>query len=323
MAFFDLPLDELVKYKPLEKENNDFDDFWNETLSSSRQYPIKAEYKLLEELFETVDVYDVTYAGYEGQSIKGWFVRPKGTKKLPVIIEYIGYGGGRGLSHDWLTYASAGYAHFIMDTRGQGSGWSPGDTPDIENISANPQSPGFMTRGILDKSTYYYRRVFTDAVRAVDAVKERDDIDKEQITILGGSQGGGITLAVAGLEPSVKYACPDVPFLCHFSRSVRMFDSYPYKEIRDYLHVHRDKIDRVFNTLSYFDGINFAKRAKCKAFFSTALMDETCPPSTVYAAFNHYKGEKEIIYWEFNNHEGGGPFQKQYWLKKFKEILEK
>ena len=31
-----------------------------------------------------------------------------------------------------------------------------------------------MTRGIDDPANYYYRRVFTDAVRAVDAVRTLD-----------------------------------------------------------------------------------------------------------------------------------------------------
>ena len=86
-----------------------------------------------------------------------------------MVVEYIGYGGGRGLPIDWLLCASAGYAHFVMDTRGQGSAWSKGDTPDLESDGGNPHFPGFMTRGVLDPKTYYYRRVFTDAVRAVEA----------------------------------------------------------------------------------------------------------------------------------------------------------
>lgn len=81
-------------------------------------------------------------------------------------MEYPGYGGGRGLALDCLLYAAAGYAHFFMDVRGQGSGWRAGDTPDREP-DPNPHHPGFMTRGGLDPRTYYYRRVITDAVRAV------------------------------------------------------------------------------------------------------------------------------------------------------------
>ena len=89
---------------------------------------------------------------------------------------------------------SAGYAHFVMDTRGQGSAWSKGDTPDPESDGGNPQYPGFMTRGVLDPKTYYYRRVFTDAVRAVEAAMGHEWVDEMRVAVTGGSQGGGIAL---------------------------------------------------------------------------------------------------------------------------------
>src|SRR5262249_22155289 len=155
-------------------------------------------------------------SGYGGQPIKGWFIVPRGsTRPLPCVVEYIGYGGGRGLPLDWLLFPSAGYAHFVMDTRGQGSTWRQGDTPDLETEGGNAQYPGWMTRGILSPATYYYRRVFTDAVRAVEAARGRPEVDPEKIVLTGPSQGGGITLAAAGLVPDVLAAMPDVPFLCH------------------------------------------------------------------------------------------------------------
>jgi cephalosporin-C deacetylase len=104
-------------------------------------------------------------------------------------------------------------------------------------------------------------------------------------------------------------AMPDVPFLCHYRRATEIVDTYPYKEIAEFCHVHRDKVDTVFNTLSYFDGVNFSVRAKAKALFSTGLMDEVCPPSTVYAAYNYWIGEKEIKVYPYNGHEGGGSYQ--------------
>ena len=118
-----------------------------------------------------IDVFDVTFPGYGGEPVKAWLSVPHGASgPLPAVVEYNGYGGGRGLPHERLTWAAAGYAHLFMDTRGQGSGWgSGGETPDPHG--SGPAAPGFMTRGIDSPSQYYYRRVFTDAVRAVDAVR--------------------------------------------------------------------------------------------------------------------------------------------------------
>ena len=166
-----------------------------------------------------------------------------------------------------------------------------------------------MTRGILNPKTFYFRRVITDAVRAVEAARTNTFVDKKRIALTGGSQGGGITLAVAGLITDLSVIMPDVPFMCCIRRAVELIETEPYNEIIQYCKNHRDKIDQVFNTLSYFDGMNFAARANAKALFSVALMDTICPPSTVFAAYNHYAGAKEICIWQFNNHEGGEAFQ--------------
>jgi cephalosporin-C deacetylase len=247
-------------------------------------------------------------------------VGAKHASPLPCVVEYIGYGGGRSFAIDWLLWASAGYAHFVMDTRGQGSTWSAGDTPDLYADGGNAHFPGSMTKGILDPKHYYYRRVFTDAVRAIEAARSNSEVDASQIAVTGGSQGGGITIAAAGLVPDVVAAMPDVPFLCHYRRATELEDLYPYKEIGDYCHVHRDKVDIVFNTLSYFDGVNFAPRAKAKTLFSVGLMDKVCPPSTVYAAYNHWAGEKDIKVYPYNGHEGGQSYQTLEKVKFLKSI---
>lgn len=310
MAFFDLSLDELQQYAPQRREPEDFDAFWQETLATTRQYPLDARFVPVDYHLRTVECFDVTFNGYAGQPIKGWLLLPaQRSEPLPCVVEYIGYGGGRGFPIDWLTWSSAGFAHLIMDTRGQGSVWRNGDTPDSDPDGSNPQTPGFMTRGILKPQTYYYRRVFSDAVRAIEAAKAHSAIDPQRIAVSGGSQGGGIALAVSGLEPGIQVTMPDVPFLCHYQRATQITDSYPYHEIVSYCHTHRDKIETVFATLAYFDGLNFATRAKAHALFSVALMDETCPPSTVFAAYNYYAGPKEIKVWPYNHHEGGESYQ--------------
>ncbi len=321
MAFFDLPLDQLKTYLPTRTEPADFDSFWKSTLAEARAFPFNATFEKVDYGLVAQETFDVTFSGFGGQPVKGWLILPaQRNGKLPCVVEYIGYGGGRQFGFDWLLWASAGYAHFVMDTRGQGSTWSAGDTPDLYAEGGNAHFPGSMTKGILDPKHYYYRRVFTDAVRAVEAARSHPVVDEAQIAVTGGSQGGGITIAAAGLVPDVVAAMPDVPFLCHFRRATELEDLYPYKEIGDYCHVHRDKVDIVFNTLSYFDGMNFAPRAKAKTLFSVGLMDKVCPPSTVYAAYNHWAGEKDIKVYPYNGHEGGGSYQTLEKVKFLKSI---
>ena len=309
MPFLDLSLAELREYRPTVAEPADFDSFWQATLAEARSLAKSPTLTLVDAGLTSFEVYDVEFSGFGGHGIRGWFVVPANTEgPLPAVIRYHGYGGGRGLAHQDLVWAAAGYAYFIMDTRGQGSNWgSGGETPDP--VGAGPSTPGVMTRGIDDPNDYYYRRLYTDAALAVDAVRSFDTVDATRVSVYGGSQGGALTLAAAALVPDVFAAMPDVPFMSHFERAVGFTDSFPYAEIVKYLSVHRGAEARVYETLSYFDGVNFAKRAVAPALYSVALMDEICPPSTVFASFNHYGGPAEIEIYPFNNHEGGGDYQ--------------
>ena len=306
MPLFDMPLEELRVYCPRRDEPDDFDAFWSQTLAEARARDLDAAFKPVDYGLEAFAVYDVTFSGFGGDRIKAWFIHPRdAADPLPGLVEYIGYGGGRGFPHEWLAFPAAGFAYLVMDTRGQGSVWRRGDTPDVPN-GANPSVPGFMTQGILDPATYYYRRLYTDAVRAVDALRSRSEVDAERLAVTGGSQGGGLSIAAAGLLPEIKACLPDVPFLSHFRRAVDITPRDPYLEIARYLQTHRDKVDIVFRTLSYFDGLNFAARMSARALFSVGIMDTVCPPSTVFAAYNHVPGDKEMREYYFNNHEGGG-----------------
>ena len=315
MPLYDLPVEDLRTYLPDLSEPADFDDFWRRTLADARSYPLDVQATPVDSGLRLVEVHDVTFAGFGGQAVRAWLTRPAGTDEdLPVVVEYQGYGGGRGLPHERLGWAVAGYAHLFMDTRGQGSTWGTGGVT-ADQAGAGPQVPGMMTRGILDPHDHYFRRLFTDAVRAVEAARALPGIDGSRVAVCGASQGGGIALAVAGLVPDLVAVMPDVPFLCHFRRATEITSTDPYGEIVRYLSVHRDHVEAAFRTLSYLDGVSFARRANADALFSVALMDPICPPSTVYAAYNSYGATAgrtpvtEIVEYPFNEHEGGQGYQ--------------
>lgn len=310
MPLTDLTHAELLTFRPDVQEPADFDAFWERTIREARAAGGTPELTPADSPVTELLIDDLVFPGFNGEPVRAWVSRPlRAEGPLPAVVQFQGYGGGRGLPGENVSWALAGYVHIFVDTRGQGSGWgSGGDTPDPHG--SGPATSGVMTRGIHSPDTYYYRRVFTDAVRAVDAARTLPFVDPERIAVTGGSQGGGIALAAGALAGGLVAVMPDVAFLCAFRRGVEVAAGGPYLELATYLSVHRDEVADVFRTLSYFDGVNFSRRIHTPALFSVALMDTVVPPSTTFAAYNHLAApDRAIEVYPFNDHEGGGAVQ--------------
>ncbi|KUM78825.1 acetylxylan esterase [Streptomyces griseorubiginosus] len=315
MPAFDLPTNELERYRPDVQEPPDFDAFWRDTLKEAADPDVLVSVRPAENGLRLTDTWDVTFRGFAGDPVRAWYSRPAGVASaLPAVVEYAGYGRGRGLPHERLTWVNAGYAHLLMDNRGQGDQYGNGGaTPDPHALA--PGGPGPAARGLLDPRDYHYRRLITDAVRAVAAVRALPGVDGEQVAAVGNSQGGGLALAVAGLVPDLAAVLVTAPFLCGIRRALDLTDASPYGEISAYLSVHRGAEEAAYRTLSYMEGVSFARRAFAPAHFGVGLRDTVCPPSGAYAAFNRYgeltgtEPRKEIHAYPYNSHEGGEAVQ--------------
>jgi cephalosporin-C deacetylase len=306
-VFTDLPEELLRSHRTSAQEPADLDGFWAARLAEARALAAPPEAVEVETGLTAIRTWDVRFSGWGGQRIAGWLRAPAGADgPLPAVVEYVGYGGGRGSVLDGLAFAAAGYAHLIMDTRGQGSAWSAGTTPDA--AGTGPEVPGVMTRGLASAEDYYYTRFFTDAVLAVDAVRRLPGVDGARVAVTGGSQGGAGALAAGALADDVRAVVARVPFLCDIPRAITITDARPFSELVQFLAIHRDQVDHVLGVLAHVDGALLASRITAPLLVSAALMDAIVPPSGPFAAFNAARSaRKELLVHPFNGHEGGGP----------------
>lgn len=323
MPVVDLPLAQLREYRPPATQEPDFDDFWKQTFQEAAALPLEAQIDRVEDYpVAEVQVSCTYYTGWAGARICGWWlVPPEGAPgarqgRRPVMIFYHGYSGNKGQADQYLGWALQGYCVLAVDTRGQS-----GDSTDA---SAYPggHATGWMTQGVLDPHDYYYRGAYVDCVRALDFVCAQPEVDPQRIGLTGGSQGGGLTLAVAALDAAQrsKVALPDVPYLSHFRRAVEVASQGPYMEIAAYCRAWPEREHQVFRTLSYFDGLNLAARITCPVLMNVGLQDVICPPSTIFATYNRLASrEKEMKVFPYNGHEGNPTHMvgKLRWARRF------
>jgi cephalosporin-C deacetylase len=306
MSLFDLPLSELRLRRTEAREPPDLGAFWACALGTAR----KAAAEVTAQpyggpTYGELAAYDVTFSGADGDPVRAWYLRPAGAgdTELPCRVTFIGYGGGRDLPAAHALYPGCGYSTFVMDSRSQGGTWSRGDTADPGAGTSGPEHPGVMSRGIASAETYYYRRLYVDAVRAVETAAGLPGVDRNRIGVAGMSQGGALALAAAALCPELVRLChADVPFLCDIERGMDVALDPPYTELVTFLAMHPELEEQARLTLRYVDNALLASRIEARTLVSVALRDRTVPPSTVFAAFNTITAPKEIVVLPYADH---------------------
>jgi cephalosporin-C deacetylase len=297
MPSIDMPLEQLRQYKPTLYRQEDFQSFWETTLSASDKQPLNAELIPFDLPARGLECFAVRFDGFGGGRLAGWYLRPDSRGKCPGLCVYHGYSGRGPRPLDLISLATQGICVLSMDCRGQN-----GQSQDAA-IYPEGHHNGWMTVGIRDPRTYYYRYVYADAVRALELLAHREEVNADRLAITGVSQGGGLTLAVAALSRKPVLALPDIPFLCDYRRSIQIAPVGPYPEITAFLKAFPHLYEQALRTLSYFDCLNLAPWITCRTVVSNGLWDDICPPSSIYGVYNHITAEKQMEVYPFHKHE--------------------
>lgn len=313
MFQFDLPLDQLETFTLPQERQPDFSGFWARILARSKSQPLEPASVPVDYSVSGVQVENISFAAFDGGRIAGWSITSPPVEPRPTLVFFHGYSGHKGSICDYLMWALQGFTVLTFDVRGQ-----LGDSADFAQYPGG-RFTGWMTSGILDPDKYYFVRAFADTVRALDFAGTREEVDADRIGVTGVSQGGGLALAAASLDPRPKLCMAEVPGFCHFRRTLELTKSPPWTDLITYFQRRPQDVDQAMRTLSYVELNNLTDRIECPTLVSAGLQDELCPPSAVYAAFNRIPvEEKQIDPFAFNGHEAGLNREAQIvWARKY------
>lgn len=301
---FDMPLEECKKYMGTNPKPADFDEYWDASLEEMKNTEANFEMIPCKYNFGSVEAYDIFWTGVNGARIHGKLVKPKDVANpMTCVIEPHGYSG---CSRDffWLMqYAAMGWVGVSLDCRGQS-----GLSEDVGGVKGTTFH-GTMVRGLMDEDPkkMMMRDVYLDHAQLAGILMEQSFVDETKVYVCGGSQGGGLSAAMAALEPRIAKAAIQMPFLTDYKRVWDIdLAKDAYQEIKDFFRNYdplHEKEDYVWTRLGYIDVHFLAPRIKAKVIMCTGLLDTVCPPSTQFAIYNNIKSEKKVLFWPDYGHE--------------------
>ena len=302
MPVFEMPLEQLRTYGGRNPRPADFDAYWRRALDELAATPAQPRMEPHSNPASFAECFDLWFQGVGGARIHSQYLRPQSEGRHPALLRFHGYSMNAADWFDKLAWVAQGFVVAALDVRGQG-----GLSDDIGGVSGTTLR-GHIIRGLSgDPEQLLFRQVYLDTVRLAQIVMDRPEVDAERVAAAGASQGGGLTLACAALEPRIWRAAPVYPFLCDYRRVWEMdlardaYEELVYYFTRfDPTHEHEDEI---FTRLGYIDVQHLAERITARVQMTTALMDTICPPSTQFAVYNKIRSEKEMVLYPDFGHD--------------------
>ena len=304
MPLVDMPLAELGLYQGRNPKPEEFEEFWDAGLAEMHAIDPQVELTAHDFKQNVADCFELRFTGVGGARIFAKLLIPKKLEgRAPAIVGFHGYSMHSGDWADKLGMVANGAVVAFMDCRGQG-----GRSEDVGGVIGTTLN-GHIIRGLSDTpDKLLYRQIFLDAAQLAGIVMDLPQVDATRVGATGFSQGGGLTLACAALEPRIKRAAPVYPFLSDYQRVWEMdLATGAYAELKNYFRNHDPRHERkemIFTQLGYIDVQHLAPRIQAEVMMTTGLMDTITPPSTQFAAYNKIVSPKRnVIYPDFG-HEG-------------------
>lgn len=290
-------IEDLERLSPPLTAQADLEEYWEQTLLQFSSKPMNATRILVETPLSEMEAYRVTYEGFDDTPICGWYILPRSRRsdRLPCVVLYHGYTGSKGYPEDYAAYILMGIAVFSIDIRGQA-----GETGNRLEQSYG-MTKGWITQGILDRDTCYYKAITVDALKALDWVSDQKEVDPKRICVSGGSQGGGLAMIAATLSDKPAIAVAHIPNMCQMDFGI-LNSSSSLSEAAAFLERFPEHLNTVLKTLSYYDNMNLAHRIRIPIFVTVGLKDPVTMPETIYAAYNRILSEKVIYPYPFTGH---------------------
>ena len=282
------------RIQPTQVNPPDFDAFWDGERKRLAALPLDAKWTPLPDYGTSaaecsqVNLQNVGLTGGASR-LYGILCMPRAAGKYPALLSVPGAGVRpyRGLAE----IAGRGLIAFQIGIHG-----IPVIQPqEVYDSLASGGLSGYPTFGLDSRERYYYRRVYTGTLRANDFLTSLPQWDGRNLGVTGGSQGGALAIVTAGLDRRVTRLAAYYPALSDVTGYLNgRAGGWPHMfRATDGPNVHRDEAK--IATTRYYDVVNFARRVTAPGLYSWGFNDETCPPTSMYSAYNIITAPKRLM----------------------------
>ena len=272
-------------YQPALTRPPDFEEFWKKTLAELETVPPDVQMTLNKEKSTAqADVYEVSLASLDSRRVWGWYACPTKPGKYPVtyfcpptgvyaLPMWVGDGGG-----EYCTFALAIHGFDLH----------------LSNMRAGDPWMGYHTLGLISPQTAAWRWIYASMVRCMDFLVSRPEVDATRINVSGSSQGGGLAMILASLDPRVALCTPMWSGLPRLDWTVKYKTGYwPFGMAAKPAEATEAEF---LNTLSYFDAANFTPDMRCPLVAYIGMMDwVTASGNQVCACAHLPAGRVELL----------------------------